>query len=103
MNERGSSWKDSDIKENATETKKDWRKRGVYWDVPQGSEHCLAHGAREYSAKLRKIPFFANWRDACQNTQAMIHNTVFESPTRCEKKVCFGYKYGCSPDVFAFF
>lgn len=89
MDERG-SWKNPYIKENATKTKKGWRQRGVYWDVPQGSEHCLAYGTREYSAKLQKTPFFTNWRDACQNTQAMIHNTLFESPTRCEKKWLFG-------------
>lgn len=89
MDEKGRK-EGPDVKEKVTEIKKDWKKHGVYWDTPQGSEHCLAHGAREYSAQLQNISFSADWRDACQNSQAKIHNTIFESPTRCEKRVRVG-------------
>jgi hypothetical protein len=59
----------------------------VYWEEPQGGAHCLGFGTREYTAKLRNVPFYANGKKICEETEVSIHGVVLPRPTRCKRRV----------------
>jgi hypothetical protein len=59
----------------------------IYWEKPQADGHCLGFGTREYSAKLRNVPFYANGMRICEETEVSIHGVVLPRPTRCERRV----------------
>ncbi|KJA29912.1 hypothetical protein HYPSUDRAFT_126366, partial [Hypholoma sublateritium FD-334 SS-4] len=62
----------------------------LFWDEPQPNARCLGFGRREYTAKLRNVPFYANWVEACERTEVTIHGVRILSPTFCESKWPFG-------------
>ena len=45
-----------------------WPKSTAYWDNPRAGERCHALGSREYTSRLRNLPFFADWEGACKCT-----------------------------------
>ncbi|KAJ3568827.1 hypothetical protein NP233_g5454 [Leucocoprinus birnbaumii] len=58
----------------------------LYWDELQGDAHCLAYGTRRYTARLRKVPFWANRTKACMETAVQINGLNIRSPDQCEVK-----------------
>ncbi|KIM46331.1 hypothetical protein M413DRAFT_441414 [Hebeloma cylindrosporum] len=62
----------------------------IYWDKPQAGAHCHGFGTREYAAKLRNVPFYANGMRICEETEVSIHGVVLPRPTRCERRWPFG-------------
>lgn len=59
----------------------------IYWEKPQAGVHCLGYGTREYAAKLRNVPFYANRMKICEEMEVSIHGVVIPRPTRCERRV----------------
>ncbi|PPQ77425.1 hypothetical protein CVT25_011007 [Psilocybe cyanescens] len=62
------------------------RSRDIHWDSPQPGARCLGFGTREYTARLKNLPFFSNWEEACKETAIEIHGVLIAQPTRCESK-----------------
>lgn len=77
-----------DVPENKNPPHNDHSPWSLFWDEPQPSAHCLGFGKREYTAKLRNVPFYANWVEACERTEVTIRGIRILSPSFCESKVC---------------
>jgi hypothetical protein len=60
---------------------------GLYWDELQGGAHCIAYGARRYTARLRNVPFWTNRTRACMETAVQINGVDLQSPDECEVNV----------------
>jgi len=63
-----------------------WMK-GAYWDKPVLSEGCTAYGTREHTARLWGLPFYVNWKNACQQTDLDIPGQSYGKPDYCETQV----------------
>ncbi|KAI0832778.1 hypothetical protein BC628DRAFT_1348247 [Trametes gibbosa] len=62
------------------------RSQGVYWTEPHGDPHCHSYGTRVYSAYLKDIPEYLNFREVCDSMPPVrIHNRDISKPTKCER------------------
>ncbi|KAJ3532479.1 hypothetical protein NMY22_g7728 [Coprinellus aureogranulatus] len=86
---------DSSNDQKSEDTSKDTGKElDVYWGEATPAERCHAYGIREYSARLQRLPFFADWASACNSTPIAIHGQTFARPERCERRWPFGSVVG---------
>uniref|UniRef100_A0A8H7XYW9 Transmembrane protein n=1 Tax=Psilocybe cubensis TaxID=181762 RepID=A0A8H7XYW9_PSICU len=78
-------YSDENISRNNAPRKHE-RSADIHWGDPQPDERCMGFGAREYTANLENLPFFANWEATCMETPIKIHGVLIPQAARCERK-----------------
>ncbi|KAJ7706656.1 hypothetical protein B0H17DRAFT_906168, partial [Mycena rosella] len=63
---------------------------GFGWESLRAEEHCLRHGARQYSARISNVPRVYDPVQACTETAVEIHGRKIASPSWCEDRGCNG-------------